>query len=180
QAQSAISTTLVARTRLSRSALRGFLAAVNPVTWSPARGGMLGRRGGKLFPQDQRIFLSPFKGWFLLAPPRALPGLLPPSEGDVDQIEATGKLPAWLAGIRSIEAESGDPRGPALVMTLELGGKRMNLGDNNFGLGVSSFPMPDRFSLAAEVVTQGWLVRGDIRFAGEAAAGGVVYAAGAA
>lgn len=180
QAQSAISTTLVARTRLSRSALRGFLAAVNPVTWSPARGGLLGRRGGKLFPQDQRIFLSPFKGWFLLAQPGDLPGLLALSKGDLDQIEATAKLPAWLAGIRSIETESGEPRGPALVMTLELGGKRMNLGENNFGLGVSSFPMPDRVSLAAEVVTQGWIVRGNIRFASDAAAAEFVTAAEAA
>jgi hypothetical protein len=180
QPQSAIATTLVAKTRLGRGALRGFLSTANPVTWSAARGGLLGRRTGKLFPQDKRVFLSPFKGWFLLAQPGDLPGLLAPSKGDLDQIEASVRLPAWLAGIRSIEAESGDQRGPALVMTLELGGKRMSLGDNDFGLGVRSFPLPDRISLAAEVVTQGWLVRGNIRFASDAAAAEFVTAAEAA
>jgi hypothetical protein len=188
QPGSAIATTLVARTRLQRAALRGFLAAANPVAWSASRGGLLGRRGGKLFPQDARVFLSPFKSWFLLAQPADLPGLLAASKGDLDQIEASGKLPAWLAGIRAIEAESGEPSGPALVMTLALdeilrgrpgaaAGHRMNLGDNDFGLGVKSFPLPDRFSLAAEVVTQGWLVRGNIRFATDAAAGEFVAAA---
>jgi hypothetical protein len=183
QPSNATATTLVARTRLARGALRGFLGAVNPVTWSPARGGLLGRRGGQLIPQDRRVFLSPFKGWFLLAQPGDLPGLTAPAQGDLDQIEATGKLPAWLAGIRTIEAESGEPRGPALVMTLALAqltgaaGKRMDLGDNDFGLGVKSFPVPERLSLAAEAVTQGWLVRGNILFAGEAAAAEFVGAA---
>ncbi len=178
--QNAIATTLVARTRLGRSALRGFLGAVNPVTWSATKGGLLGRRGGRVYPQDRRVFLSPFKGWFLLAQPTDLPGLLGASPGDLDQIEATGKLPAWLAGIRAIEAESGEPRGPALVMTLALGGGRRNLGDNDFGLGVKTFPLPDRISLAAEVVPQGWLARGNIRFTSEAAAREFVAAAEAA
>jgi hypothetical protein len=177
QPQDAAATTLVARTRLARGALRGFLAAVSPVAWSPARGGLLGRRGGKLFPQDRRVFLSPFKGWFLLAQPGDLPGLLAAAPGDLDRIEATGKLPAWLAGIRSIEAESGEERGPALVMTLALGGGRRDLGDNDFGLGVKTFPMPDRITLAAEVVTQGWIVRGNILFPGDAAAAEFVTAA---
>ena len=181
QPQSAIATTLVARTKLGRSALRSFLAAGTPVTWSASKGGLLGRRGGKLFPQDQRVFLSPFKGWFLLAQPGDLPGLLTTAKGDLDQIEATGRLPAWLAGIRTIETESGeDARGPALVMTLALDGKRMDLGDQDFGLGVKSFPLPERISLAAEVVTQGWLVRGNIRFATDAAATEFVAAAEAA
>jgi hypothetical protein len=180
QPQDAIATTLVARTRLGRLALRGFLGAVNPVTWSASKGGLLGRRGGKVFPQDKRVFLSPFKGWFLLAQPTDLPGLLAASPGDIEQSEATGKLPAWLAGIRAIEAESGEPRGPALVMTLALGGGRQDLGDNDFGLGVKTFPLPDRISLAAEVVTGGWLARGNIRFTSDAAAREFVVAAEAA
>jgi hypothetical protein len=36
---------------------------------------------------------------------------------------------------------------------------------------VSSFPVPDRISLAAELVPQGWLVRGNLRFATDADAG---------
>lgn len=178
--QDAIATTLVARTQLARGALRGFLGAANPVTWSASRGGLLGRRRGKLFPRDQRVFLSPFRSWFLLAQPADLPGLLAAAPGDVDRIEATGKLPAWLAGVRAIEAESGEARGPALVMTLALGGGRRDLGDNDFGLGVRSFPLPERISLAAEVVAQGWLVRGNLRFPGDRAAAEFVTAAEAA
>ena len=175
--QNAAATTLVARTKLDRSALRSFLGAGNPVTWSTAKGGLLGKRGGKLLPQDARVFLSPFQGWFLLAQPADLAGLTATARGDLDTIEATGKLPAWLTGIRSIETESGDPRGPALVLTLALDSKRQNLGANDFGLGVRSFPIPERVSLAAEVVPQGWLVRGNMRFANDAAAAEFITAA---
>jgi hypothetical protein len=176
----AIATTLVARTRLARPALRGFLGAVRPVTWSAAKGGLLGKRGGKLAQLDRRVFLSPFKGWFLLGQPADLPGLLAPAAGDVDAVESTAKLPAWLASIRAIEAESGEHAGPALVLTLALDGKRQNLGENDYGLGVKTFPMPTRVSLAAEVVKQGWLVRGNASFANDAAAAEFVTAAEAA
>jgi len=177
EAQNAIATTLVARTRLDRASLRAFLAAVNPVTWSASKGGLLGRRGGKIFPQDKRVFLSPFKGWFLLAQPGDVAGLTAPAPGNLDTVEATAKLPPWLAGIRAIESQSGETTGPALVLTLALDGKRKDLGENDFGLGVKSFPMPDRGSLAGEVVKQGWLVRGNMSFASDAAAAEFVTAA---
>jgi hypothetical protein len=175
----ATATTLVAHTKLSRADLRGFLGATTAVDWSAARGGLLGRRTGKLFPGDKRVFLSPFKGWFLLAQPGDLGALTAAAPGtpDLDAAEARGKLPPWLAGIRTIEAESGDPRGPALVVTLGLGGKRVVLGDDDFGLGIESFPTPDRVSLAMELVKQGWLVRGNMRFANEADAAEFVTAA---
>jgi hypothetical protein len=164
----ATATTLVARTELSRAALRDVLGAVSPVTWSAARGGLLGRRTGRLFRGDQRVFLSPFRGWFLLAQPGDLGGLTAAAKGKLDAVEATAALPPWLAGIRTIETESGDKRGPALVVTAALPGKRRALPAMGLGLGVASIPTPERISIAMELVTQGWLVRGNLRFASDA------------
>ncbi|HMG23624.1 MAG TPA: hypothetical protein VK607_19955, partial [Kofleriaceae bacterium] len=164
----AAATTLVARTRLSRAALRGALGASAPVTWSVARGGLLGRRTNPRFLADQRVFLSPFPGWFLLAQPGDLGELTRAARGALDAAVATSALPPWLSGIRSIEAESGDKRGPAVVVTFALRGRRQRLGSLALGLGVRSIPTPDRISLAMELVPQGWLVRGNMRFASEA------------
>ena len=156
-------TTLVGRTLLGRAGLRDLLSAASPVTWSTTKAGLLGKRT-RTYRGDKRVFLSPFKGWFLLAQPADL-GSLTPTAGDADAIVATAKLPAWLTAIRTIEKESGtDPRGPALVVTVALGGKRFDLGDNDFGLGIKTLPTPDRLSLAMELVKQGWLVRGNMRF----------------
>src|SRR5262249_53892029 len=44
-------------------------------------------------------------------------------------------------------------------------------------LGVKTIPMPDRVSVAMELVTQGWLVRGNLRFARESDAVAFVRAA---
>lgn len=173
-------TTLVGRTALGRAALRDLLAAASPVAWSTVKGGLLGKRSGRVFPGDKRLFLSPFRSWFLLAQPKDLGALAAAAPGDLDAIEATGKLPAWLAGIRKIESESGgDKRGPALVLTLALGGTRVDLGDNDYGLGIKALPTPDRVSLAMELVKQGWLVRGNMRFATAAAAAEFITAADA-
>jgi len=163
----AAATTLVARTTLARAELRRFLGAITPVTWSAAKGGLLGKRTGKLFPGDQRVFLSPFAGWFLLAQPGDLGTLTGAAKGSPDAALATAKLPPWLAGIRKIETETGEPRGPALVVTLGLGGKRVALAGNDLGLGIPSVPTPERVSLAMELVKQGWLVRGNMRFASD-------------
>ena len=159
-------TTLVGRTLLGRAGLRDLLSAASPVTWSTTKSGLLGKRT-RTYRGDKRVFLSPFKGWFLLAQPADL-GIVTPTAGDPDAIVATAKLPAWLGAIRTIEKESGtDTRGPALVVTLALGGKRFDLGDNDFGLGIKTLPTPDRLSLAMELVKQGWLVRGNMRFVSE-------------
>ncbi|HET9627056.1 MAG TPA: hypothetical protein VFP84_37110, partial [Kofleriaceae bacterium] len=165
----AAATTLVARTPLARGPLRDFLAAQNPVKWTASKGGLLGARGGALPAADHRVFLSPFKSWFLLAQPGDLGELTAAARGKLDTVEATGKLPAWLAAIRTIERETGDKRGPALVVTLALGGKRIHI-RGGFSLGISSVPTPERASLALELVPQGWLVRGNLRFASEAEA----------
>ena len=162
-------TTLVGRTAMGRAPLRDFLGAQTKVTWSAAKGGLLGKRGKTRLPNDQRVFLSPFRGWFLLAQPADVPDLTAPAPGDLDTVEATAKLPAWLAGIRKIEDESGgDKAGPALVVTLGFDGKKISLGDNDFGLGIPAVQTPLRISLAMEVVKQGWIVRGNMKFATEA------------
>jgi len=170
----AAATTLVARTQLSRAALRDLLGQASPVTWSVTRGGLLGRRTGRHFQGDERVFLSPFQGWFVLAQPGDLAGLTAAAKGKPDTIEATAKLPPWLAGIRKIESETGEPRGPALVITVALGGKRLDLAGNDFGLGIRSLPLPDRVSLAMELVKQGWLLRGNLRLPSDADAAELV------
>ncbi len=175
----ATATTLVAHTALGRGALRSFLAASSPITWSAATGGMLGTRKNPSFPGDRRVILSPFRGWFVLAQPGDLAGLTTAGTGDLDTVEAKGKLPPWLAGIRKIEAESGgDARGPSLVVTVGLEAKRYDLsGGQDFGLGIAAITTPTRISLAMELVKQGWLVRGNLRFATAAAATEFVTAA---
>jgi hypothetical protein len=187
----ATATTLVGHTQMSRAQMRDFLAnPATPIEWSATKGGMYGKRTGKLFPNDRRVLLSPWRGWFVLAQPEDVHGLTAAGSGNLDMIEARGKLPPWLATIRDIEKETSEPpaasrpnpgapaapkggaakvddkRGPALVLTLKGPGKRYKIPD--VGLGVSSAPSPDRLSLAMELVKQGWLVRGNIVFASEA------------
>ena len=171
----AATTTLVARTRLSRQALRDALAASAPVTWSVARGGLLGRRGSR-YAADHRVFLSPFPGWFLLAQPGDLGALTAAAPGKLDTAVASGAMPPWITTIRDIERESGDVRGPALVVTVALGGKRFDLRGNDFGLGIASLPTPERVSLAAELVPQGWIIRGNLRLASDTDADELVRA----
>jgi hypothetical protein len=166
----ATATTLVVRTNMTRPVLRAFLdQPTTPIAWAPARGGLIGRRGGKLmFPGDRRVFLSPYKGWFLLVQPTDIGTLSATAAGELDKVEATDKLPGWLSAIRTIETESGDARGPALVVTLGFKGKPFKLPDGmDIALGVKQVPMPERVSLAMELVKQGWLVRGNLRFASE-------------
>ncbi|HET9988245.1 MAG TPA: hypothetical protein VFQ65_06990, partial [Kofleriaceae bacterium] len=181
----ATATTLVMKTVLPRSSVRDLLANSGaPIAWSAARGGALGKRSGKLFPNDKRLVLSPWQGWYLLAQPEDLGALTTAAGGSVDRAEAKGKLPAWLAGIRTIAKESGeevsDKKGPALVMTIgeppstTAPAKSGRYKLPEVGLGVSSLPVPTRISLAMELVKQGWLVRGNIVFANEADAADLV------
>jgi hypothetical protein len=169
----ASATTLVAHTTMPRKQMRDFLGNGDAITWSPARGGMLGKRVSAL-PNDHRLVLSPWKGWFVLAQPEDLGALATAGRGNLEIIEAKGKLPPWLDTIRTIEKESGDEakRGPALVVTLAGNGKRMFLPD--VGLGVTSLPTPERASIAVELAAQGWLVRGNLKFATDADAAELV------
>lgn len=170
----ATATTIVVHTRMSRPSMRDFLANHDTtIAWSSARGGAVGKRSGKLAVGDTRVLISPWQGWYLLAQPADLGDTLVPRSGDFATVEAKGALPAWLAGIRDIEKESGDQaRGPALVVTLASEKGRYHFPD--FGLGVTSAPAPVRMSVAVELVKQGWLVRGNIKFGSEADAAEIV------
>ena len=179
QPRDAAATVLVVRTPLARAAARDLLGA--GMTWSTARGGMLGTRvraNG-----DPRLLVSPWQGWFVLAPPAELGAAAQPAPGDVDTAIATGPLPPWLANVRSIVSESGDgPRGPALVVTLSgasAGSEPSRTGHYKFpelGFGVTSIPVPRRLSVAVELDPHGWLVRGNLAFASEADAAELVAA----
>src|SRR5438128_843117 len=82
-------------------------------------GGALGRRrpGARMFPDDHRMFLSPFAGWIVLAQPGDLGALVKPGRGDLDSITAPeAAIPDWQRRVRTIETESGTPTGPALVL----------------------------------------------------------------
>ncbi|MBP9086091.1 MAG: hypothetical protein KBG15_08230 [Kofleriaceae bacterium] len=166
----ATATTLVGKTTLSRAALRAFLEQPEaPVTWSVVKGGMFGSRGGtRKAATDKRVILSPYLDWFILGQPIDLGSLTSPSKGQLDTAVAGPKTKGWLGRIRTIEAESGNPRGPALVVTIALPAQRLDIPD--IGVGVASVPAPSRFTLAMEITRQGWLLRGNMTFATEAAA----------
>jgi hypothetical protein len=81
---------------------------------------------------------------------------------------AKARLPAWLQRVQTIESESGEPWGPALIVTVTATRARWKLPD--LGLGVESIPAPERATVAMELVKQGWVVRGNVKFASEAEA----------
>jgi hypothetical protein len=122
------------------------------------------------------VILSPWQGWFLLGQPDDLGPLLAASRGNLDALEARGKLPPWLDTLRTIEKESGEEaaRGPALVVTFSGQGKRKSVPD--IGLGVTSLPQPVRISVAVELAKQGWLLRGNIELSSEADAAELILA----
>lgn len=165
----ATATILVGKTAMTRVMLRDYLAKNTKVAWSAAKGGLLGRRKSRI-PKDERVFLSPFAGWFLLAEPGDLGSALDPTTANMDRCEISGPVPAWLSGIRKIWDESGgDKPGPALVLTMAFDGKPLAVA-KQIGLGISSIQTPLRFSLAMEIVKGGWLIRGNMLFSNEAAA----------
>jgi hypothetical protein len=163
-------TTLAGRSSMSRPELRRFFQQQGAsVAWSVVAGGALGvRRGGRQIAGDQRLILAPLPGWFFLAPAADLSGLTAPAKGDVDSAMAKARLPAWLQRVQTIESESGQPWGPALIVTVTATRARWKLPD--LGLGVESIPAPERATVAMELVKQGWVVRGNVKFASEAEA----------
>jgi hypothetical protein len=176
----ATATTLVAKTKMSRADLRTFLEQPEtPVTWSVAQGGMIGSRGGdRKAAKDNRIFFAPFLNWFLLVQPGDVGALTTPAAGELDTAVAQGKLKGWLSKIRSIEAESGDKKGPALIVTIEMKAQTYDVPD--VGIGVTSVVAPSRITVAMELVKTGWFVRGNLKFSTEAEATSFVTSAQAA
>jgi hypothetical protein len=163
-------TTLAARSTMSRPQLRRFFAQQGTtIAWSAVNGGALGvRSGARQLVGDSRQILSPAPSWFFLAPPSDLAGVTVATKGDVDRLVAKAKLPSWLRRVQTIETESGEPWGPALIVTVTATRARWKVPD--LGLGVTSIPAPERGTVAMELVKQGWVVRGNVKFATEAEA----------
>lgn len=178
----ATATTLVMKTHEPRSHVRELLAnSATPIAWSTAQGGLVGKRRAGLRDKDRRIVMSPWQRWYLLTGPDDLGDLMAPVPGDLDVVEATGKLPPWLSKLRTIEIESGgDRRGPAFVVTMDKLRTAAGIQSRRYalpgvGLGADSLPVPLRASLAMELVKLGWLARGYLAFSTEAEASEFVH-----
>ncbi|MEZ4364544.1 MAG: hypothetical protein R3B48_30485 [Kofleriaceae bacterium] len=163
-------TLLAGRSAMTRAQLRAFFAQRGtPISWSVVSGGALGTRtGGRVLPGDPRVIVSPTPSWFFLAAPPDLAGLTAPAKGNVDRAVARVRLPPWLMRVQTIDAEAGEPWGPALIVTVTATRARWKVPD--LGLGVTSIPAPERGTVAMELVKQGWVVRGNVKFASEAEA----------
>lgn len=165
-----VATTIVARSRLAPAELRDLLDQPDArVLWTPTVGGALGRRqpSPRLLPGDARVFLTWAPGWTTLAQPTDLAGLLQPATIGLDHaFAAPDRLPAWLARVSTIEAESGSPDGPALMLTAA------DMFPAAFELPMIdvAIPAPDRATLTLTVVPLGFEVRGSLRYADAGAA----------
>jgi hypothetical protein len=168
-------TTLVARTRRSHREVRSFLARREaPVSWTPVRGGALGRRQPSVLvpPGDRRVFLQPLPGWIVLAQPEHLGALLTPARGALDeQMAAPGALPGWLAAVREVENVAGGERGPAMMVSAQSQGGTLRLP------GAGAVEVPRRAALALEITEGGFHVHGQLTFATGAQASAFVRAA---
>lgn len=168
--QDATATTLVARTAQAPAELRDFLDQPDaPVAWTAVRGGALGRRGRspRVIPGDPRVFLAWQPGWMTLTQPAQLGGLTATRAGPLDRAAAAADLPPWLARVATIADESGEPTGPALMVTAAgvFGAQIPMLGADG-----AAIPAPERLTLTVEVVAQGLLLRGTLRYADDGAA----------
>lgn len=169
--EDAIATTLVAKSRLTGPELRDYIDQPDaPVAWSAVKGGALGKRGRspRLFPGDERVFLSWMPTWMVLTQPRDLgPLTTARAGGDLDRPARDIDLPPWLARVGVISDQSGEPTGPALMMTASnMFGDSIAL----VGAGGASIPAPEQATLTLEVVPKGFLVRGNLRYTDDSAA----------
>ena len=118
----ATATTLVAHTQLARRQIRDLLASADAdhVVDRDAAA-CSASAAASCSPDDKRVFLSPWKGWFVLAQPEDLGGLVAAGARQRStRSRRAAKLPAWLDAIRTIEngVRRRPARGPALVVTL--------------------------------------------------------------
>ena len=160
-------TTLVARSSLAPAALRDLLDQPDArVLWTPTVGGALGRRqpSRRLLDGDTRVFLTWAPGWTTLAHPDDLAGLLQPATIGLDHaFAAPDRLPAWLDRVSTIEAESGVPDGPALMLTAaDLFPARLELPRVD-----ADIPGPQRATLTLTIDPKGFVVRGSLRYPDE-------------
>ncbi len=160
-------TTLVARFSRKPSSMRRFLDHRGArVKWRPGRGGAVGERlkSPVVAPNDRRVFLLPMAGWILLARPALVGNLSQRATRDLDAYPPATTLPQWLQQIPAIEHEAGDAEGPALVVTLQDLAPRIELPI------VGGLDLPDRVTVALTVDPHGFIARGNMLFASDAAA----------
>ncbi len=161
-------TNLAARGTMSAPALRDLIdRPAQPVAWSPARGGALGRRAPSelKLARDERVFLMPYPGWVVLAAPVHLGVLIEPSAVALAEAHAVdADLPPWLARVRDVAAVAGEAGGPIAVVALSKVPKRMTLPV------VGELPGPRRVAFAVERAGAGFVVRGTMWFTNPAAA----------
>ncbi len=129
--------------------------------WSTTKAGLLGKLA-QPYEHDKRVILSPAIAAGSCSRRRPDLPRLDPMQGDVDKIEASGKVPAWLANVHAIEARAATRTSPNLLWTVAGKVKRYDLPD--VGLGVDSVPGPERVGLAMEGRQASWLIRGSIKF----------------
>jgi hypothetical protein len=163
-------TTLVGRSRITSPEMRDYIDQPDaPVKWTPVKGGALGTRGrsARVLPGDPRVFLMWAPKWIVMAAPRDLAGLTTARPGSLDAAVRPADLPPWLARAGTIADESGEPDGPAIMLTVaNMFGSSIPL----MGAGGASIPAPEQATLTLEVVPKGFLVRGNLRYADESAA----------
>ncbi len=166
--QDLAATTLVGRYASSDAKVRRFLNhRESRVVWRSVRGGVVGRRARSplVLRRDPRVFLMPYPGMVMLAPPSYLGSLLEPSPVPLGAARADDAVtPEWIKRVRSIELESGVDTGPAVLLTMAGIPQQIEIPM------VGKIPAPERATLAAEITTGGFLLRGNLLFSTEARA----------
>ncbi|WP_428269573.1 hypothetical protein [Haliangium sp.] len=163
-------TTLAGRYRHSSAEIRAFIDHPEaPVSWYPARGGAAGRRMRSRLvpPSDVRVFSMPMPEWVVLTQPTHLGDLLMPRPGELDRVPALADVarPAWLAALPEVEARTGTDEGPALMVTAQ-----GLLPPRWQAPYVGELDTPERATLALEITSGGFFVRGVLLFSDEAKA----------
>jgi len=166
--QDVAATTLVGRFRRSDARVRRFLNHRDArVRWRSGRGGSVGhrQRSKLVLRHDRRVFLIPYRGVVMLAPPKYFGALLRTTRAPLGSTRAAdSESPDWIKRVRNIELESGLDAGPALLMTMVGFPRRFEIPL------VGTIPAPERATLAAEITEGGFLVRGNLLFSSEARA----------
>lgn len=154
-------TTVIVRYAQAPKTMRTFLDhKSSPVKWRPSRGGALGQRtpGPAVANHDKRVFLMPLPGLVMLVHPRLLGGLPQPAGAALDAFPAELTLPAWMRQVRAIERESGDDKGPAVVVTTR------GLTDELDIPFVGKVAGPRRTTLAMTLDKRGFIIQGNLLF----------------
>jgi hypothetical protein len=167
-----VATNIIARTRKPNAETRRFLDnAVQHVKWKAVRGGVIGKRqpSDVKLERDTREYLMPWPNWVVLTRAKHLGSAARtpiPGAVDLDTVQAENDaLPPWLQRAHSIDSESGEGPGPIAIVSVG-GIVASEVPVPQFG----TLPTPQTVSLALEMATTGFFVRGTLIFDTEARA----------